>query len=759
MLRQECDFLKLWIRGTIMQCINIVFLLILLSGIPGRAETAQPASYAGSSSCRECHDRFYQLWSTSMHGLAMQPFTAAFARARLTPQTNSLRIDTRSYQADINRGAVIEKGSDGEKAYPIVHVLGEKNVLYFLTLLEKGKLQTLPVAYDVQKKEWFDMAASGVRHMPGGVGAQEPISWKESPYTFNTSCYSCHVSQLSTNYNPASDSYSTTWAEPGINCETCHGPSSEHNRLARELQPGQKLPRLAIISTKAMTTQQRNDLCLSCHAKARPLTVGYVPNELFFDHFDLVTLEDPDYYPDGRDLGENYTATSWSMSPCAQSGKLDCMHCHTSSGRYRFKTEKVNDACLPCHQDKVDRVAEHARHPADSEAGKCISCHMPMTTFARMQRSDHSMQPPAPAATTTYNSPNACTICHQDKDAAWADTLVRQWRSRDYQAPILRRAGLIDAARKQDWTKLPEILVYLQSNERDDVVAASLVRLLSAANDQRIPPILQKLARDSSPLIRAASVETMSLHPSPEATTAMLKATTDPYRLVRIRAAAGLADLPPEQVPGKDKDSLARACQEYLAMLMARPDQWTSHYNLGNYHLGRQESEKAVSAYQAALEKEPQAVIAMVNLAIAHARLGEGDKAEKALRVALDIAPGDASANFNMGLIQAENNNRQQAEVHLRKAIDADPQLAPAAFNLCILTADSRLDEAVSWCRKAVELNPADSRYGFTLAYYLNKHGDREEAAAELNRMIQRYPDDKEARLLLEQIQSGIRTD
>ena len=738
--------------------IGFVFLLVLFSAMQVRAGATQPASYAGSSSCRQCHEKFYRLWSTSMHGLAMQPFTPAFARERLTPQPDSIRIDSRSYQADIARGAVIEKGNAGEKSYPIMHALGGKNVFYFLTPLEKGKLQTLPLAYDVQKKEWFDMAASGVRHIPGEVSTEEAISWMESPYTFNTSCYSCHVSQLSTNYNPANDSYSTTWAEPGINCETCHGPSSEHNRLAKDTPPGQPLPRLAIISTKAMTTQQRNDLCLSCHAKARPLTGGYVPNERFFDHFDLVTLDDPDYYPDGRDLGENYTATSWSMSPCVQSGKLDCMHCHTSSGRYRFKKEKFNDACLPCHQEKVDRVAEHARHPADSEAGKCISCHMPMTAFARMQRSDHSMRPPAPAASRLYDSPNACNLCHQDKDAAWADTLVRQWRSRDYQAPILRRAALVAAARKREWAKLPEILDYLQSKERDDIVAASLIRLLSAASDQRILPVLLDLAQDTSPLIRAASVETMSLHPSPETIATLLQATADSFRLVRTRAAAGLAGLPAEQVPGKDKDSLAKANQEYLAMLMAKPDQWTSHYNLGNYYLGRQEGREAVNSYQAALEKEPQAVIAMVNLAIAHARLGEGDKAEKALRAALDIAPENASANFNMGLIQAENNNRQQAEVHLRKAIEADPQLAPAAFNLCILTADSRLDEALSWCRKAVELNPVDPRYGFTLAYYLNKRGDREEAVAELNRMIQRYPDYKDARVLLEQIRSEIRT-
>jgi very-short-patch-repair endonuclease len=35
--------------------------------------------YAGSASCMDCHERFYKLWSTSRHGLAMQPYTADFA--------------------------------------------------------------------------------------------------------------------------------------------------------------------------------------------------------------------------------------------------------------------------------------------------------------------------------------------------------------------------------------------------------------------------------------------------------------------------------------------------------------------------------------------------------------------------------------------------------------------------------------------------------------------------------------------------------
>ncbi len=67
--------------------------------------------------------------------------------------------------------------------------------------MDKGRLQTLPVAYDVRKKEWFDTALSGLRHIPGQQAGETPVGWQEWPYTFNTSCYGCHVSQLATNYD------------------------------------------------------------------------------------------------------------------------------------------------------------------------------------------------------------------------------------------------------------------------------------------------------------------------------------------------------------------------------------------------------------------------------------------------------------------------------------------------------------------------------------------------------------------------------
>jgi cytochrome c556 len=218
-------------------CCFIIVAVATVVGAAAETNSQPPAqeSLAGSASCRQCHEQFYRLWAPSHHGLAMQPYTFEFAQANLKATQSAIKIGKYEYIACIGRGEgwVLEKGPDGEKRRPIAHVLGGKNVYYFLTPMDRGRLQTLPVAYDVRTNTWFDTAASGVRHFPGAA-TDAPVYWTDPMYTFNTSCYGCHVSQLSTNYDLKTDTYHTTWAEPGINCESCHGPAQEHVRICQE---------------------------------------------------------------------------------------------------------------------------------------------------------------------------------------------------------------------------------------------------------------------------------------------------------------------------------------------------------------------------------------------------------------------------------------------------------------------------------------------------------------------------------------------
>ena len=671
----------------------------------------------------------------------MQPYTIEFASRNLTPPQTPVRIGKNTYVPCIgaNEGWVLERKPDGQMRHRIAHVMGGKNVYYFLTPMERGRLQTLPVAYDVRAREWFDTAASGVRHFPG-TESDAPLHWTDPAYAFNTSCYSCHVSQLAKNYDLSTDTYRTTWAEPGINCEACHGPGQKHVDICRSTKADQVPKDLWIISTKSFSTEQTNAMCNSCHAKMSPVSASFEPGDRYFDHFDLITLEHPDFYPDGRDLGENYTMTGWLMSPCVKTGQLDCTHCHTSSGRYRFKNAKnPNAACLPCHRERVENVTDHTHHDVDSTGSECVSCHMPVSEFARMTRSDHSMRPPVPAATLKFKSPNACNICHTDKDATWADDHVRKWHEKDYQRPVLEQASLVDEARHGNWDQLEAILAYISSQGRDEIVATTLLRLLSGCESQaKWRVVITVLQEDASPLVRAAAAQALDGYVTAESVGALAKATCDKYRLVRVRAATGLSAIGVEQLPGEYQTPVKLATTELLRALDAHPDDYASHYNLGNFYMRRGDHEKALTSYQTAIKLRPDFVPPYVNIAFVHNSIGHNDKAEASFRKAITLDPNNAALHLNLGMLLGEMKRSKDAEKAFLAALTADPNSAAAAYNLGVLLASDQPSESLRWCRNAYLLRPDEGRYGYTYAFYLFQEGAAEQAITVLTDIISR---------------------
>ncbi|HEY5974446.1 MAG TPA: tetratricopeptide repeat protein [Geobacteraceae bacterium] len=218
---------------------------------------------------------------------------------------------------------------------------------------------------------------------------------------------------------------------------------------------------------------------------------------------------------------------------------------------------------------------------------------------------------------------------------------------------------------------------------------------------------------------------------------------------MRVRAAAAMAQFPNAKPQGKAKELLDKATGEFLASLMARPDSWDAHYNLGNYYLAQNMPKEALAEYDIAYKHEPQAILTLVNAAMAHARLGETGRAEERLNEALRIAPDSGVVLYNLGLIKGEKQELPAAEKYLKAAFKADPQMAGAAFNLCILTAPDRPSEALEWCRKATILRPGEPKYAYTLAFYQREHDDIAGAAATLDALIRRIPTYADAYLLL----------
>jgi Flp pilus assembly protein TadD len=731
---------------------SLLAIAFILSAAPAQAlDFTDQGEYMGSSDCLACHERFYELWSTSHHGKAMQAFSGAFART-LVPMDEPLKIGGVEFKVDLTAsgGVMHQISADGsKKTYPILHALGGKNVFFFLVPLEKGKLQVAPLAYHVHDKIWYDSTGSMVRHFNNGL-VDEALDWTDRQLTFNTACHDCHISQLRKNYNPADDSYTTTWTEAGINCEVCHGPGEAHVKAAEEaVAKGIELTDLKLIRFhEDLTMQQRDATCAPCHAKMTPLSRDFTPGELFFDHYDLISYENPDFYADGRDLGENYTQTGWEANPCAMSGQLECIHCHTSSGRFRFK-DNPNQSCLPCHEKRVDNILAHSHHKAEDNVS-CVDCHMPMTAQAHMHRSDHTFRPPSPSATLKFGSPNACNLCHhnpeaikgefhghKEEDVRWAKKHVEEWHGADSGADLLELGRIVQACRDGEWDKLPEITAYLDNPKCDPAAKVGILRLLAGCPYPEKWAAIRKQLTAEHEWVRSAAASSLQYDPSFETTKALLSAAADKFRTVRIRAAASLLGRNLAGYTQPERDVYEKAHDEYWNSLIIWPDRWSTHYNQGIYFDRVGDADKALAAYNKSMDLRDDVIQPLINASMVHARAGSSTNAYEMLQQAVHIEPANPMVNFNLALLEAEFGKLDEAEKYLRAALETDPQMAQAAYNLGVLLCRAKKDEGFKWLKHAAITEPENWNYTSSYIFFLQQNNRADESETLLNEIIE----------------------
>ncbi|MDB4583649.1 ammonia-forming cytochrome c nitrite reductase subunit c552 [Draconibacterium sp.] len=726
--------------------VGIFVVLGMFSCIQRGPKQTVENEFSGSESCRECHENFYQLWSPSYHGQAMMPINAEFISKHQLPNGGPIDVEGKQFYIEFLDSTMMmfeKNGDELKESYNVLWAMGGHNVYCFLTPLDKGKLQNIPLAYDANRKLWFNYPEAGIRHFNDGSPDDEALPWKDAMFTFNTGCYSCHISQLSTNYDLKTETYHTTWREAGINCETCHGPAGEHIRIFRNLKEGEKTPEdVGLIVTTTFTQEQHNSSCAPCHAKMTPITPSYMPGKKYFDNYNVTTLEDRDFYPDGRDLGENYTLTGWMLNKCVAESELHCVTCHTSSGRDRNK-DNPNQSCLKCHYNRNDDLELHTGHKA--EAGlTCLSCHMPKREFVgHFLRSDHSFRPPMPEATIKFGSPNACNQCHDDKSPEWANKIVKQRPNGNYQEETLKWAQLIKEARDNDWTNIEKMYEYIKNPVTNEVVANSFARLLVNYVDESKSEVLLSALNNKSELVRSSAAYGLAGIHSDEVKSALLKACEDEIRLVRIQAANAIITFPEGSFTAEQQLIVDKAEKEYVASITSREDNWSNHYNLGIYHQNKGDAQAALNSYETAARLYPESIMPLINSSVLYSYVGNHAKAEENLKKVIEFDPENEAANLNLGLLLAEQGRLDEAEKALKAALERNPENNPvAAKNLSVIVGQKGdFASAVKYANIAAKARPEDPNYGYTLAYYQMQNGQQTEAIKTLHEIIKTHPE------------------
>jgi Tfp pilus assembly protein PilF len=330
---------------------------------------------------------------------------------------------------------------------------------------------------------------------------------------------------------------------------------------------------------------------------------------------------------------------------------------------------------------------------------------------------------------------------------------VRKWFKNDYQAPYLESAMLIHAARNNDWSRIPEMLSFIENSNREEIAAASLIRLLRNCKDTRKWPVfINSLKNDPSPLVRSAAAGSLIGSPMGDTASVLFNAMNDKYALVRIRAVSILAVLSSQSLMPEYRPRFEKAILEFTGMLSARPDDALSYFNLGNLYLERRDIKRALAMYEHTLKLQPDNTQALINSAMAYYYLGQQPEAEKTLHKALKAEPGNAQAHVTLGMLLVEQKRTAEAEIAFRKALKHDPANAAAYYNLAVIFADEKPKNALEWCRRAHGIEPDDPKYAYTYAYYLNRSGKPDLAVAVLNKMVNKKVSHPETYALLADI-------
>jgi predicted CXXCH cytochrome family protein len=537
---------------------------------------------------------------------------------------------------------------------------------------------------------------------------------------WNSQCAYCHTTGFEKNYDPATDSFASTWKAMGVSCEQCHGPLDGH--AAKPKVPVRLSP------------QQDMENCAACHARREELTGKFHAGEKFDDHFRVVLPDLTDiYYPDGQVRDEDFEYGSFLTSKMGKAG-ISCLDCHNPhSGKLKLPAEN-NALCLSCHATPGQRgavpipdAAAHSHHKPDSTGNRCVECHMPQTTYmARDPRRDHGFTVPDPQLTKELGIPNSCNRCHADKTTDWAITWMQEWYQ--MQRPSRDRARLIARARSGDPAVSQPIMEFFKS-EPNPAWRASLVLMLEGREqDPAVQEFLTAAASDPSPLVRDAAVRTLA-QARPDV---LQKALSDPSRGVRISAAWHLL-MNRQTVPEGSRmeigtwlsnisDGAGGAFQQArLAAIEKRlPDleRWTTlavarDPSSGMFQQAAQlmyqadRLPQAKAFFDRSLAADPKNTDATYSLALLEAELGNSARSLELLRTTVSLASDFGRAWYNLGLAEAAYGDLPASAKALEKAESLLPRSPDPAFALA--TVQLRMNDpakAAESARRALAIAP-----------------------------------------------------
>ncbi len=734
-------------------------------------KTGLTADYSGRESCRECHEKEYNLYQGSDHDMAMDVANEYTVLGDFNNVSFTHFGITSTFFKRDGEYYVNTEGPDGTlEDFKISYVFGIRPLQQYLVAFPGGRYQCLPICWDTRPEEqggqrWYHL------YQDERIAPDDVLFWTRVTQNWNYMCAECHSTNLHKNYSYKEKAYHTTFSEIDVSCEACHGPGSNHIEWARKVEEGSSpdiFPDMGLVVrlkdtdnatwvfdqdslTARRSVDRKSDvlvqMCSRCHSRRAVATEDYYHGGSLLDTHWPSLLEEGLYFADGQILDEVYVYASFLQTKMYQAGVV-CKDCHEPHSGKVFV--QGNALCYRCHMATEYGSRKHHFHDPAREGASCFECHMHERTYMVTDpRRDHSIRIPRPDLSDKLGTPNACNQCHQDKSTAWATGYLKEWYGQDLLDQ--EHYGEVFWAGRQSYPEAREGLLRLASDrQRAPMIRATAISLLGNYPDQSTTELLQLMINDPDPLIRYATLTVVQTGEPELIRDICIPRLRDTVKLVRLMAANALTSVPGQMIPAGSRERLNTVLKEYNASLMINADHPSTHLNFGNLYLNTGNYEKAEASYREAIAIEPGLVAPYINLADLYRRLDRDDEGEEVLRSALKKYPDLAAVNYSLGLLEVRQGNHEEALGYLEKAAKSDPDDPHYSYVYAIgLNSQNRPEEALQVLGKALENHPYDRNILYSLATISMENGKDDDALQYAMKLVENYPQDPNYQELL----------
>ncbi|MDB5231755.1 MAG: hypothetical protein JWN76_2560 [Chitinophagaceae bacterium] len=359
-------------KKSLILIVTICGLIMFLSRCISVEKSNDPRGnvYAGSLTCRQCHQSIYDTYTSTAHYKSTRPASDKNVLGSFHNGQNVFAYDEHTKMMMEHRDsgmfqALYVNGKEKE-AHRFDLTFGLRHAQTFL-YWEGNKSFELPVSYFIPAASWVASPGFSATH----------VNFKRF---IGRTCYECHSSFIDSKLNQSpqgiEEVLDKTTLINGIDCERCHGPAVNHVNF-HLAYPGAKEAKY-IIKSASLTRQQKLDACAVCHSgndkqkeiSAFKFKMGDTLANFFLPWAPHRKTTEFDVH------GNQYQLLS--ESKCfLQSKVMTCGTCHDPHTNVVTDLSMYSNKCVSCHNEVEHRSLKMDAAMKNTIKTNCIDCHMP----------------------------------------------------------------------------------------------------------------------------------------------------------------------------------------------------------------------------------------------------------------------------------------------------------------------------------------------------------------------------------------------